>query len=605
MIINFDVKNNKFLIQCKPDENSIVMGLPDRRFRKGTRVWVAPALRRNLEYMSKHMNNTSMYSKEALAVYNGKREEHKAPPPGENVFPDWFRFKNPPKPHQFEHMKRAFVRSAFAFFFEQGLGKTYTTINLGAAWRMTNNIDAVVVVCPSSIKLVWEDEIKEHSPIPAQVHLLESGKYKKCDAFIENKTDFQWLIVGIEALSQGNGGDYMRRFLMSRRCMVVVDESSTIKTPNTLRTDKCIKHGWLGVKRLILSGTSITQGLEDLYTQFKFLDPEIIGLDSYYTFRANYCVTINITVGYDQYGNERTTPKIIGYKNEEEFFGLIAPYTARVEKKDVWADMPEKIYTNRYVQMNPEQKRIYKEMDEDMYIEMENAQPDDKTTIAWYEYEAKGILEKTMRLLQITGGHYPYDDGVKVKPVAIPGKNPKIAELIQILNEVPGKIIVWCCFRPEIELISQVLESKLIPYVEFHGGCDQESKTSAVRSFRADPKIRVFLATRAAARGLTLVEASTCVYYSTSPSLDDYEQSQDRIHRYGQDRGCNYIHLICQGTRDKIVFDSLRDKKNVAQLAYDIIKEKMKTSKTKTTLFEPNAILTEAEQALIDYERWQ
>src|SRR5690606_39430123 len=64
--------------------------------------------------------------------------------------------------------------------------------------------------------------------------------------------------------------------------------------PISTRTDKTIKYGWLGVKRIVLSGTSITQGLEDLYTQYKFLDPEIIGLDSYYTFRARYCVTIPV-----------------------------------------------------------------------------------------------------------------------------------------------------------------------------------------------------------------------------------------------------------------------------------------------------------------------
>src|SRR5690606_23733196 len=93
--------------------------------------------------------------------------------------------------------------------------------------------------------------------------------------------------------------------------------------PISTRTDKTIKYGWLGVKRIVLSGTSITQGLEDLYTQYKFLDPEIIGLDSYYTFRARYCVTIPVVVGYDANGNERTTQKIIGYKNEEEFFSSI------------------------------------------------------------------------------------------------------------------------------------------------------------------------------------------------------------------------------------------------------------------------------------------
>jgi len=382
--------------------------------------------------------------------------------------------------------------------------------------------------------------------------------------------------------------------------MFIIDESSTIKTPDATRTDKVIKLGKLAKKRIILSGTSVTQGLEDLYTQFKFLDPDIIGFNSYYTFRANYCNTVSITVGVDQRGNDINTTKIVGYKNEAEFFNLIRPYCARVEKKDAWEDMPEKIYTNRYVQMNPEQKRLYKEMEQDMFIEVARSHQGHDV----YEYEAKGILEKTLRLMQITGGHYPFDNGTNIVAEPIPGKNPKIAEILQILNEVSGKVIVWCTYRPEIELIADALDSKMVRYVEFHGGCDNDWKTASVRSFRSDPGIRVFLATKAAARGLTLVEASTAVYYSTSPSLDDYEQSQDRIHRYGQTRGCNYIHLICEGTKDKDVFASLRNKKNLAQMAYDMMK-----SNGAVIDVEHEAVNTisnyEMEQALLAYEDYQ
>lgn len=607
MQITYEAKQSKFIIKCNSGENEIVMGMPDRRFRKGSGVWAAPALRRNIEYMATHMNNPKIYSVEALAVFNERRKETSEPPPGENQFPAWYKFKNEPKEHQFTQMKRAFDKLWFAFFFEQGLGKTYTSINLCAAWRMCNHIDAVVVMCPSSIKQVWEEEIVEHCPIPAQISTLIAGKYGKADKFIENKTDFQWFIIGIEAMSQGNADKYLERFLLSRRCAFIIDESSTIKTPDTTRTDKAIKLGKYSKRRIILSGTSVTQGLEDLYTQFKFLHPDIIGFNSYYTFRANYCKTISICVGVDDRGNDINTTKIVGYQNEEEFFNLIAPYTARVEKKDAWADMPEKIYTNRYVQMNPEQKRLYKEMEKDMYIEMENAVPKEGVSISWYEYEAKGILEKTLRLMQITGGHYPFDDGKKVTAVPIPGKNPKIAELFQILNEVPGKIIIWCLYRPEIELIAEALESKLVPYVEYHGGCDSDWKAASYNSFRKDPKVRVFLATKAAARGLTMVEASTAVYYSASPSLDDYEQSQDRIHRYGQTKGCNYIHLICEGTKDKDVFTSLRNKKNIAQMAYDIMKSKM------GAIIEGEFELVakskefdhEMEQALLSYEEYQ
>ena len=110
--------------------------------------------------------------------------------------------------------------------------------------------------------------------------------------------------------------------------------------------------------------------------------------------------------------------------------------------------------------------------------------------------------------------------------------------------------------------------------VQFHGGCDDTEKKFAVHSFRRDPETKVFLATRAAAYGLTLIEASTAIYFSQGYSLEEYDQSQDRIHRIGQKDSCNYIHLLCDRTVDTKVIKALKDKKSVAKMVYDSMKAK-------------------------------
>jgi len=181
MIINYDQKQNKFLIQCGFDENSIVMGMPDKRFRKGSRVWAAPALKRNIQYMEQRMNNKSMFSPEAWEIYATKRKEleERAPHVAGLHFPPWYEFKNKPMKHQDEALKKFYPLDEAAIFFEQGLGKTFTSINLTSAWRMAGMIDSVVVICPSSIKLVWQEELDKHCPIPTQRHTLMAGKYKK------------------------------------------------------------------------------------------------------------------------------------------------------------------------------------------------------------------------------------------------------------------------------------------------------------------------------------------------------------------------------------------------------------------------------------------
>jgi SNF2 family DNA or RNA helicase len=563
MKINYDEKGNKFLIECSYDENTLVMGLPDKRFRKTSRIWAAPVLRRNIQYLDQFISNPQFYSKEALHVFNLKRAEFREQPKGDTIFPAWYTFKNDPMPHQAKALQNFFPLKAAGILFEQGLGKTFTSINLAAAWRMTNQIEAVIVICPSSIKLVWKDELDKHCPIPTQRHTLIAGKYKQVEKFIEEKTDFQWLMVGVEAFSQGSAIDYVERFAMSRRCLIIIDESSNIKTPNKIRTDRCVKLGKLAAKRLILSGTSLTQGVEDWYTQFKFMDPDIIGYDSYYSYRAQYCEIIYIETGVNpKTGQPINVPKIVGYKNLDELIKTVSPYIMRVEKKDVLLDLPDKVFTNRYVEMTPAQKKLYNDMKEELIVEINDV-----------EYEVKTILEQMMRLQQITGGHYPWDDGEKVVTKVIPGKNPKIEELLNIMEEIPGKVIVWCQFRPEIELVAQALRNKGIQFVEFHGGKDYLEKEFAVENFRGDPNTKVFLATRAAAYGLTLIEASTAVYYSQGPSLDQYLQSQDRFHRIGQVNKCLYIHLVVERTVDVKIIKALEGKKNMADLVYSLLKE--------------------------------
>lgn len=552
MLIDFEPKSNKFIIDCKPSENSVVMGLPDRTFRKVSRKWAAPALKRNIRYMREHMNNTSMYTPIALEVYNRPIDDGKKTI---SKIPHWFKFKNPPMSHQGYGIEKALDKDSFAFLFEQGLGKTYTSINLAALWRMKNEIDSVVVICPSSIKLVWEHELKEHCPVDYQTHVLMAGKYKKADRFIDSPTDFQWFIMGIESLSQGAAHEYFKKFLLSRRSLVIIDESSRIKNPGKKRTERCIKYGELAKKRVILSGTSITQGLEDLFAQYKFLDKNIIGFNSYTTFKANYCVSIPMEVARNKF-----VQKIVGYKNENDLLRDIMPYTLRVEKKDA-LDLPNKIFQNRYVEMSKQQRKLYEEMKHEMMVELNNI-----------EYETQSVLEQTLRLMQITGGFYPHDDGFKIQPKPIPGKNPKIEELKELMDEIPGKAVIWCQFKSEIEAVADMLRSKGIKFVEFHGGKDDIEKKFAVESFRSDPEIKVFLATRAAAYGLTLVEASYSIYYSTGYSLEDYDQSQDRIHRIGQKDQCTYIHLVCPHTIDIKVLSALRNKKSVAELIYDSMK---------------------------------
>lgn len=555
MIIEYEERSNKFIIRTEQySEGSIVAGMPERRYRKASRTWAAPALKRNVRYMDAHMNNPQIYSAEALEVFNRVRGSLNGGSLDESEFPADFKFKNPPMEHQMKALNKAYPLDSFALLFEQGLGKTYTTINLITAWYQAGLVDSAVIVCPSSIKLVWEKEIDKHCPIDTTRHVLASGQYKKADEFIKNKDGFQWFILGVEALSQGKAHEYMEKFFYGRKVAMAIDESSRIKNRTATRTTKCFTAGGMAKKKLILSGTSITQGVEDWYAQFFFLDKEILGYNSYYPFRDHFCVTMSMEVAPNRFQT-----KIIGYKNQEELMKLVGPYAMRVEKEDA-LDLPDKVFMNRYIEMGREQKKIYKTMEEELLSVVEGG-----------VYEVTTILEQMMRLQQITGGFQPYDNSENVQPVPIKGRNAKVDEVVSLLEEIEGKVIIWCQFNAEIDAVAEALDKEKVSYVKFTGQSEDSEKSEAVESFQ-EGNTKVFLASRAAAYGLTLTAASYAIYYSLGYSYEMYAQSQDRIHRIGQKDKCTYIHLVCQGTVDEKVLSALEIKRDTAAQVYQSLK---------------------------------
>ena len=183
------------------------------------------------------------------------------------------------------------------------------------------------------------------------------------------------------------------------------------------------------------------------------------------------------------------------------------------------------------------------------------------------------MLEAYLRLQQITGGFYPVDDEGNV--AAIPGKNVKLNELVELMTgELVGKkVVIWTRFRAELAALVEALTKNGLDVAQFHGGLDEDQKKESVERFQ-NGGADVFLATpQSAAYGLTLTAAHTAIYYSMGFSLEEYLQSQDRIHRIGQTTSCAYILLGCVGTVDLSVIEVLQEKKTLADFVSDRLKK--------------------------------
>ncbi len=463
-------------------------------------------------------------------------------------------YKLPPMEHQKKAMAYAWPHYNFAYFMEMGTGKTYAAINLAAARFINKQINALVVVCPTPIKLVWESEFEKFCPIDYDVFVMQSGMNAEAKKFAAKETDaLKVFVVGIEALSQGKAGEIAAAFAKSHETMTVIDEASGIKSERrgrkkTARTWACYAIGEQSMYRLIMTGTPITQGVEDLYSQFRFLNQWIIGCKSYFQFKNLYC----------QIGGFENR-QIVGYQNVTQLLEKVEPYVYAV-RTDECIDMPEKSYRQLFVEPTDDQKRAMQSLKDLFEAEIEG---DSLVTAT--------ILERLTRYQQIVGGNFPFnleDGGFGTKP--IPGPNPKLQALVEDIKTlgITEKVVIWARFRPEVDLVSKTLRSEFgdRSVVEFHGGVDYADRKNAIESFQDDSSgVRFFVSNQAVGgMGITLTAGRYTYYYSNDFSYQNRVQSEARTWRNGQHRKCIYTDIIMRVPYDTMIAKAITRKQDLA-----------------------------------------
>jgi SNF2 family DNA or RNA helicase len=462
----------------------------------------------------------------------------------ENPTPEQDDFMFSTKPY--EHQRRAFYMSrdkeSFALLMEQGTGKTKIIIDNAAYLYGKSKISALIIIAPNGVHRNWIDvEIPKH--IPDWCH-YESAYYyagmnKKDRKIFEEVMDapdkLRIFTFNVEAFVSKTAIQFMSSILISNTSMLVVDESSRIKHPGAKRTRIITKFGNQAKYRRILTGTPVTKGAEDVYSQFKFLDPHILGYDSFYSFKAHYC----IMGGYEN-------KQVVSYQCMDELTRNIEGHSFRVLKRDC-LDLPDKIYQRYPVELSKNQQKLYTQMRKEFVAEMEGEHVD-----------APLALTRLLRLQQIVCGWFPGDDGVK----AIDEKNPRLQALLDILSNIDSKVIIWARFKADLK----ALEGALKPLsVSYHGEVPNDERSSAVARFQNDPEVKYFIGQpQSGGFGLTLTAADFAIYYSNSFDLETRLQSEDRCHRIGTKTNVTYIDLEAPRTVDSKIIKALRDKKSIA-----------------------------------------
>ena len=293
-----------------------------------------------------------------------------------------------------------------------------------------------------------------------------------------------------------------------------------------------------------MTGSPVTRNPLDLYSQCEFLDPRLLDFASYYSFRNRYAIMKSANI------SGRSINLVTGYQNLGELSDKLKPFSYRVLKEDC-LDLPDKIYMKREIQLTAEQKKLYDQMKREALA-----------TLNGKTVTTMTALTQLMRLHQITCGHFSADDG-SIQEI----KNNRLAELLDVLEEIEGKAIIWAHYQHDVMNIYKLLEDKYGPgsVVHYYGKTLPEERDYAIKNFKTNDKVRFFVGTpQTGGYGITLVQANTVIYYSNGYDLEKRMQSEDRAHRIGQKKKVTYVDLIAEDTVDNKIVKSLRKKINIA-----------------------------------------
>jgi SNF2 family DNA or RNA helicase len=460
-----------------------------------------------------------------------------------------YKYKSKPFAHQKKALEMSWDKEVFAYFMEMGTGKSKVLIDNIAMLYNAGKINGALIVAPKGVYKNWFDgEIPNHMPdyIEKKVGLWKTKPDDKAlKPLFSTGAELHILIMNVEAFSTKKGVEFAAKFLASHKTLMGVDESTTIKNPSAKRTQNILRLSKHTKYRRILTGSPVTKSPLDLYSQCQFLDPFLLDQSSYYVFRTRYAICRKINV------SGRSVEIVVGYRNLAELSDKLKGFSYRVLKDDC-LDLPKKTFVKRTVELTDEQKKVYKQMKEEAIAFLNGKMVTSAT-----------VITQLMRLHQITCGHFRSNDG-KVQDL----KSNRINQLMNILEEMEGKAVIWAHYRYDIEKIVAAISKEYgeNSVVTYYGDTSTDDRQKAIKKIQdKDSSVRFIIGTpQTGGYGITLTGASTMIYYSNGYDLEKRQQSEARIDRIGQEKPMTYIDLICEDTVDTKIVESLRSKVNIA-----------------------------------------
>ena len=416
---------------------------------------------------------------------------------------------------------------------DMGLGKTIQVLARLVAERTDGQSPGPMVVCPLSVVGNWKHETHDFAPtLDVYVH---HGTDRQSGDALAAALDTHDVIVTTYGVVR-NDIESLQDTTFHR---VVLDEAQKIKNTDAKRTQAIrtlsARH------RLALTGTPVENRLSELWSIMEFCNPGLLGSQT--AFREAFARPI------ERYGDEDKT---------EQLRRLIRPFILRRTKTDetIMTDLPEKIESREYCSLTEEQATLYKAATDELLGEVEQAS----------NMERRGKVLQLINALKAICNHprQYHEDGSE-----LPGRSGKLARLRDLAAEIGAsddRGLIFTKYTSMAELIRHYLQQELGQRVLYlHGGTPQERRDEMVEQFQSpDGPAFFLLSLRAGGTGLTLTAANHVIHYDRwwNPAVED--QATDRTYRIGQTDDVQVHKLICEGTVEEAIDQTIEQKRDLA-----------------------------------------
>lgn len=468
-----------------------------------------------------------------------------------------------------EHQKVALERSRtsnhLALFWEPGCGKSKATGEI-IKQKCQGSLKRTLILCPLSVVSNWKRELEvcgfRYEQIvaptksgPQRLKVLEDALW---DSGSGSYSVPRIVVLNYEALLTKSVQELIELWLPE---ILVADESHKLKSPTSKRSKLVHKLALKAKYRYILTGTNILAGCEDLFQQFKVLDlGETFG-NNFFAFRHEFF--------FDKNASWSNRPgHFPDWQLKGDAFDRLTQRMAKnsmsIRKEDCLS-LPPFVRVIREAHLSSEQKRLYKEMNDDLvaFLKENDIQSAVQASIA---------MVKALKLQQITSGFLQKEDMTyDIEDV------PRLKVLEEIVDEIcpKNKVIIWATFKANYRRIRELLSKMGLGFVELHGGIGSADRQLNLDRFEKDPSCHVMMANQGAGGvGVNMISASYSVYYSKNFKLEDDIQSEARNYRGGSEihSKITRIDIVSPETIDEHVNKLLANKKAIGDNIFQCLR---------------------------------